>query len=74
MKIRTTSVSFGVTANLGNFNSARVEMSMEVELGEGDVATTIRPRLLEQLQTEVYEAVTAVKSGKAKKQVQEDLL
>ncbi len=77
MKIKSTSVSFGVTANLGNFNSVRVEMSIEADLGDGDVSTTIRARLLEQLQDEVYKAIAAVKGKPSKagpKQQEEDLL
>jgi hypothetical protein len=52
-------------------------MSVEAELGEGDVSTTIRARLLEQLQDDVYKAIAAVKGRPSKaspKQQEEDLL
>lgn len=73
MRVTQTTVRFGITANLGNFNSARVELEMVIDL-DGENPTIARAEALELLKTEVFEAIQSVKGPKRKPNGREDLL
>lgn len=72
MKVNEITVSFGVTANLGNYNSVKIEMSATAQI-IGEIPVVARTELLDQLQAEVYAAIALVK-GKKPNNKQEDLL
>jgi len=73
MKITQVTVRFSVTANLGNYNSVKIEMESVAEVGMMPPAI-VREKLLDELKAEVYEAVATIKGTKKKTTQQEDLL
>jgi hypothetical protein len=53
MKVTTTSVTYGRKFNLGDFNSAHIEISIWAELEEGDDPETVRKQLWEEAKASV---------------------
>jgi hypothetical protein len=67
MKIKTVSVNYSLTYNLGNYNSIKVEAGAEAELEKGETKEEIYDRLFEDLKTQVTQKVTEVKEHVNKK-------
>jgi hypothetical protein len=53
MRVKTITVGFGSTINLGNYNSARLDVQYEVELDEGEDAESVTRQIHEQAREEV---------------------
>jgi hypothetical protein len=62
MKPSKISVSYGRTINTGNFNSVRLDASIEVELEDGDTATAAYDKAFEIVKAQV--GSEAMKVGK----------
>jgi len=59
MKAKTISVSYGRTVNLQNFNSLRFDVTIELEMEEGDQAKTAIEKATHRVKQEVESAILA---------------
>jgi hypothetical protein len=64
LKVTSVTVRFGVTANLGNFNSVNFTEEMTVEVQPGQSADDIRTTLLTEIEASVFNKVTSLKKGR----------
>lgn len=65
MEIKTISATFGAKINLGDFNSAHVEITLGAELAEGESAEESTKQLLEQARSQVREVAISLKAKTA---------
>lgn len=59
MKVTKITVSLGKTVNLGDYNSARADVTAEVELQDGESASEAFAKLRSALQSELFAAVAS---------------
>lgn len=70
MKIIQKSVSAGLTINLGNYESLRIDSTVTVEIGEGDDVKAVRARALLELRDDLEATYRAFNpKGKTGEQV-----
>lgn len=67
MKIIKISGTLGRTINLGNFNSMRIEASVEVELDSPDEIEEARAAIIAEARESLKQQHAAIKPPKAKK-------
>lgn len=60
MKVTHVEVGVGVTKNVGNYESIRVDERCRVELGPGESAEAVREKTLDWLTTRVDEDATMI--------------
>ncbi len=58
MKITRVTVRYGRTANLGNYESAKIECELEAELEPDEVAAAVRLQLFAEAKAAVREQLT----------------
>mgnify|MGYP003402662717 CR=1 FL=1 len=65
MKVTEIYVSYGATLNVGNYNSARMDLGLRVSLEEGDDADAVREQLIEKTRAAVRkEAQRLIDAGR----------
>lgn len=61
MRILNATVGFGVTSNLGNFNSVKSSLDLQIEFREDEDLTAVITTLQELVKQEVYDEIASVK-------------
>lgn len=61
MRIKTITAGFGVTINLGGYESARIDLAYTAELSEADDPDDVRRQLGERVQAEILAEGLAVR-------------
>lgn len=51
--VKMIRVGYGITVNLGNFQSARVDYGLEIALGPGDTPANTAPQYFDEVRQEV---------------------
>lgn len=64
MKVKEIEVRMGVTKNLGNYESARLDYGMTIAVGEGESVVEVRQRTFENLQKHLLRDLNQVVPGK----------
>ena len=74
MKIAQVTVRFGITANLGNYNSAKVEVELTAEVGPHDLASVIRRNVMDEAEAQVKDKIAELKGKKPRQSPNEESL
>lgn len=66
MKIKTVKASYGVTINMGDFNSVRLDLELEAEVQQGDDIQKVIADTQNKVFKEVNDRANKIKQAQAK--------